>query len=303
MLEPMSKKRGQQHKKSNARARRDAREKQQKRQPAANTVKVVARSWETLALDVPLRFPVPATAAGIDGAADYWWRLIEYGTEVSDPTAFPPLEQRPEDEALRACRRYIETADDLAASSALNHPVTLEVKMDQLGGEQEVLFNPPAPDASAGFAALLRHFYSSNEKASFLTVMKLLRTQVAGENGPEQAEQLNHLDAWKRAEGLTRQRSVQNQAIKRLIADGRAPRDPGLDTYPDVAPPEQIISDYFYGDHLHWDSKASVVDERGENPFLDAWYRHGFFTAAAGLAHIYVGFAALVQRAISKHSA
>jgi hypothetical protein len=288
MLEPMSKKRGQQHKKSNARTRRDAREKQQ-RQPAANTVKVVARSWETLALDVPLRFPVPATAAGIDGAADYWWRLIEYGTEVSDPTAFPPFEQRPEDEVLRACRRYIETADDLAASSALNHPVTLEVKMDQLGGEQEVLFNPPAPDASAGFAALLRHFYSPNEKASFPTVMKLLRTQVAGENGREQAEQLNHLDAWKRAEGLTRQRSVQNQAIKRLIADGRAPRDPDLDTYPDVAPPEQIISDYFYGDHLHWDSKASVVDERGETPFLDAWYRHGFFTAAAGLAHIYNG--------------
>jgi hypothetical protein len=303
MLEAMSKKRGQQHKKSNARARRDTRQSQQKSGPAPNTVKVVARSWETLALDVPLRFPVPATAAGIDGAADYWWRLIEYGTEVSDPTAFPPFEQRPEDEVLRACRRYIETADDLAASSALNHPVTLEVKMDQLGGEQEVLFNPPAADATAGFAALLRHFYSPNEKASFLRVVKLLRTQVAGENGTERAERLDQLDAWKRAEGKARQHSVQNQAIRRLVADGRAPRDPDLDTYPDVAPPEEIISDYFYGDHLHWDTKASVVDERGESPFLDAWYRHGFFIAAAGLAHIYVGFAALVQRAISKHSA
>jgi hypothetical protein len=181
--------------------------------------------------------------------------------------------------------------------------VTLELRMDRLDSEEEVLFNPPPPDASAGFAALLRHFYSPTEKASFRTVVKLLRTHAVHEAGARQSDQLGHLDAWKRVEGVTRQRSVQNQAIQRLIAEGHAPNDGELETYPDVAPPEQIISDYFYGDHLHWDSKASVVDERGESPFLDAWYRHGFFTAAAGLAHVYVGFASLVQQALSKHSA
>ena len=266
-------------------------------------MKVVARSWETLALDVPLRFPVPSAAADIDGAGDYWWKLIEYGTDLTDPTAFPPFELAPTEDFLRTCRRYVETANDLAASSALNHPMTLEVRMDRINSKEEVLFNPPPPDATAGFAALLRHFYSSNEKASFQTVVKLLRAHSVQEASTRRGEQLAQLDAWKRVEGVTRQRSIQNQAIQRLIGEGRAPNDGDLETYPDVAPPEQIISEYFYGDHLHWDSKAAVVDERGESPFLDAWYRHGFFTAAAGLAHIYVGFASLVQQALSKHSA
>jgi hypothetical protein len=29
-------------------------------------------------------------------------------------------------------------------------------------------------------------------------------------------------------------------------------------------------------------------------------YRHAFFTASAGLAHLYVGFAALVEAALSR---
>jgi hypothetical protein len=295
----MSRKRGQQHKKSYARSRRDARGAQPVDQ-SASTVTVVARSWETLALDVPLRFPVPPSAADIDGAADYWWKLIEYGTEITDPAAFPPFEHQLDPEVLRACRRYIETALDLAASAALNHPVSLEVKIHDGDSGEDVLFDSPPADATAGFAALLRHFYAHSEKASFATLLKLLRTHAAKEGSPKQAEQFTQLDAWKRVEGMTRQRSVQNQAIKKLIADGRAPNDPDLETYPDVAKPEQVISEYFYGDHLHWDSKADIVDERGEHPFLDAWHRYGFFTASAGLAHIYVGFASLVESAMTK---
>jgi hypothetical protein len=85
---------------------------------------------------------------------------------------------------------------------------------------------------------------------------------------------------------VTRNRSFNNQAIKRLVADGRAPNDPDLERYPDAAPPEQTISDYFYGDHLHWDSKADVVEERERSPFLDGLFRYEFFKAAAG-RHIY----------------
>ena len=163
-----------------------------------------------------------------------------------------------------------------------------------------MLFDSPPADAAAGFAVLLRHFYAPGEKASVETLLKLLRTHAAKERSSEQPEQFTQLDAWKRVEGMTRQRSVQNQAIKKLIADGRAPNDPDLETYPDVAKPEQVMSEYFYGDHLHWDSKAHIVDKRSEDPFLDAWYRYGFFTASAGLAHIYVGFASLVESAMAR---
>jgi hypothetical protein len=222
-----------------------------------------ARSWETVALDVPLRFPVPPLARTIDGAESYWWRLIEYATEIEDPMTFPTFEHAIQPQKLRVCRRYI--------------------------------------DAVAGLAVLLRHFYSVNERANFATVLKLLRAEAVAAVSPHNDEQIRQLDAWKRAEGMTRQRSPQNQAIKRLIADGRAPNDPDLERYPDAAPPEQTISDYFYGDHLHWDSKRDVVEEREKNPFLDL-YRYEFFKAAAGLSHLYVGFATLVETAIGSHS-
>ena len=85
-----------------------------------------------------------------------------------------------------------------------------------------------------------------------------------------------------------------------MIAHGLIPNDPELERYPDAAPPEQTISDYFYGDQLHWDSKRDIVAEREKNPFLDGLYRYEFFKAAAGLSHLYVGFATLVEVAIAQ---
>jgi hypothetical protein len=296
----VSKKRGQQHKKS-WHAKRDRAE--PRRRPAESahdggTVTITARSWESLALDVPLRFPVPPLAKTIDGAEDFWWRFIEYATDIDDPTTFPAFGHAIAPAKLRVCRRYIETSKDLAGSAALNYPVSLDVHIDNAGESEDVLFDSPQTDAVVGLAGLFRQFYAPNEKASFAKVLKLLRAEAATNPSQQQTEQMRQLDAWQGAEGVTRNRSLNNQAIKRLVADGRAPNDPDLERYPDAAPPDQTISDYFYGDHLHWDSKADVVEERERSPFLDGLFRYEFFKAAAGLSHLYVGFATLVETAI-----
>jgi hypothetical protein len=96
---------------------------------------------------------------------------------------------------------------------------------------------------------------------------------------------------------VTRNRSFNNQAIKRLVADGRAPNDPDLERYPDAAPPEQTISDYFYGDHLHWDSKADVVEERSEARSSTSFPLR-VLQGCGRASHLYVGFATLVETAI-----
>jgi hypothetical protein len=302
----VSKKRGQQHKKSWSRRRLGKPESRRPRDrvgvaPPQSTVKIVARSWESVAAEEPLRFPIPPTAADTDPAvSDYWWRLIQYATDLEDPTTFPPFDHQISESTVRTWRRYARTARELARSAALNHPIEMEVTVK--GGAEVVTSDVPAADATAGFAVMLRHFYAPAEKASFQTVLKLLQSETAQDPSPLQADRFAQLEVWKRVEGRTRNRSIQNQAIKRLIADGRAPDDPELERYPDHAPPEQTISDYFYGDHIHWDSKADVVDERAADPFLDAYYRHSFFEAAAGLAHLYVGFASLVESAMSRQA-
>ena len=63
---------------------------------------------------------MPPLAAGIDGAEDYWWRYIEYATDLTDPTTFPVFDRAVDTDVLRVCRRYIATSRDLAGSVVLN---------------------------------------------------------------------------------------------------------------------------------------------------------------------------------------
>ena len=50
---------------------------------------------------------------------------------------------------------------------------------------------------------------------------------------------------------------------------------------------------YNYGDLIHWEARTDV--RVGTPAYLAAWQRFQFFLAAAGLAHIYIGFGELVK--------
>jgi hypothetical protein len=290
----MGRKRGTQHLKPQKRRRVTPRPR------GDQLVTVTARSWEALAADEALRFPIPSTEAPGDAAAvDYWWRLIQYATDVQDPAQFAPFNHDLDDALLAACDRYVRTARGVAGSVALNHGGGMTVRIGDDGLTETIDADLPPADAVAGFAALLRHFYSPEEKASFRAVSNLLNRENTLRADDRSTTRAAALKAWQEIEGRSRRRSIQNQAIQRLIVNGVAPRDPDLETYPDPAPPEEIISDYFYGDHLHWGRKAAVVDQRATDPFTDAYFRTAFLNAAAGLAHIYIGFAALVETATS----
>jgi hypothetical protein len=256
---------------------------------------------ETLALEEPLRFPVPPTATGLGpGVTDYWWGLIEYATDVADPTTFPAIGASLERADRRVLERFVETTQHLAASTALNHPISLQVRLGDGGAADEITTNDPPYDAVAGFSVLLRQCYAQDEKASFKKVMDILWQATVRAGGTEEAERRDQLARWKKAVSDTQTRSVQNRAIKELIRRGIIGDDPSLERYPDSDDPERLLSDYFYGDAIHWDKKASVLEQRGQDPLTDAFYRHDFFNAAANFAHLYIGFAALVEAALKE---
>jgi hypothetical protein len=53
--------------------------------------------------------------------------------------------------------------------------------------------------------------------------------------------------------------------------------------------------------HIHWDSKADIVDERAADPFLDAFSRHASSPPLQGLLpQLCIGFAALEEAAMSR---
>lgn len=259
---------------------------------------------ETLALDEPLRFPVPPTAAGLGpGVTDYWWGLIEYATDVADPTTFPPMGEAFQPAEHKVLERFVKTTEHLAESTALNHPISLQVRLgDGTGAVEDFTSNDPPYDAVAGFSVLLRQCYAQGEKASFKRVMDILWQATARAAGAKEAERHDQLTRWQKAVSATQTRSVQNQAIKVLIRRGVIGDDPDLERYPDRDEPQRLLSDYFYGDAIHWDKKADVLDQRGQDPLTDVLYRHDFFNAAANFAHLFIGFAALVEAALIPQS-
>jgi hypothetical protein len=299
----MSKKRGKQHTK----AWRDRRKSkpQAAAKPArlsgggSGTVQIRARSMETLALDEPLRFPVPSTAMAFGpDIAEYWWKLIEYATDLLDPSVFPAVGQTFTEEERRILRRFIKTTQDLAASTALNHPISLTVNLADDNSAEEIITDDPPVDAIVGMATLLRQCYADDEKASFRNAWRIISHAVVRNDGPEKTVQLDHLERWKKAVGATQARSIHNQVVKQLMARGVIGADPELEQYPDADEPQRLLSDYFYGGDIHWDRKAAVVEERQADPFTDAFFRHDFFKAVACFAHLYIGFAELIEAAL-----
>lgn len=64
--------------------------------------------------------------------------------------------------------------------------------------------------------------------------------------------------------------------------------------------PTYYLSAYRYGDLIHWDSKREVIAAWETDPFYRHHERMAFLGAAAGLAHLYIGFSELVRAAIGE---
>lgn len=260
-------------------------------------VRLTARSYETLAMDYPLAFPVPF--GHLPGAQIFeaTWHYIQYVFDLPDPSTFPVMRHTLTDEDIKVLTRYIYTAKEMAEGSFLRHPIKLHISFDSESIETTSR-DFPHGESIRGFSVLFRQVYSNQEPASFNAVQRVLRAA----NG-------------RAADGLTDQRDAQLRAWGRAVAQlrmhqvavlvGRRLHRDGVFHHPEPFPgeetsPAQLISIYNYGEDIHWGRHREDLAVINSDSFLSAWERMSFFDAVAGLAHTFLGFSVLVDSAMAE---
>lgn len=154
----------------------------------------------------------------------------------------------------------------------------------------------PSSELSRGLALLFRQLYAPDERASFASAMRVLQEAVRGQESPAMQAQVEQLSRWGRAAGKLRADWLEALVFERGKDDGKLPEM--LRAPVPEQTPEQILSVFFYGEYIHWDSGAETVEEWASDPFTDTHYRFFFLTAVAQLAAIYVPFGDVVAAAL-----
>ena len=111
----------------------------------------------------------------------------------------------------------------------------------------------------------------------------------------------DYLRAWGRAASKLRGFPLYILVGKKLQGEGRwhagelvGEQDPG---------PEMLISIYNYGEDIHWGEKRDQLAAWDASPFDSARMRMACFNAMVGPAHVYLGFAQIVDVALAGQSA
>jgi len=181
----------------------------------------------------------------------------------------------------------------------LNSDAEVNVEISDDGQSEQVTANFPPADALSGFSVLFRQYYA-NEAAGFQVVSKIMKKLANNETDARAQARVDELKKWSRAIGRLRQFSVERLVHEKLAAEAVFPplTSEEAATYPDLEIPQQAISAYFYGEHIHWGDKSVLLEQRAEDSFDEATYLLGYLKAATGLAHMYLGYAVLVGTAI-----
>ena len=261
------------------------------------TVQLRAVSIETLAADHPIGFPAPlAEHSDRPDAFEANWHLIQFVFGLPDPRAFPPFIEALPADSLVVLRRYTSVAVELAESAFLAHPTGVMVNVLGSGLEEQIEKRFPPKENVRGFSVLFRQFYSNDESASCKAVQNLLwrMNKLAADNSADTRRE--YLKSWTHAASRLRGYSLKLLVSKRLEELGRI--GPGPHANEHLPGPEMLISIYSYGEDIHWGKQRDQVAAYGKSDFDSAWTRMACFEAMVGLAHIYLGFAQLVDAAL-----
>src|SRR5262249_43907865 len=121
------------------------------------------------------------------------------------------------------------------------------------------------------------------------------RSEQAGDG--REAVRLDHLNHWGRAVRGLKGKPLKQLVYEKMVADGLMPSDSVAAAVPALTP-EQTISAYFNAEFLHSDDEeAQLVETWAADPFPMHVQLLSSPEAAAGLAHVYIGFGLLVTAA------
>ncbi|WP_134768591.1 hypothetical protein [Nocardioides sp. 1609] len=258
-----------------------------------------ASSFETLAADHPLAFPVPygqmvSPSTVFEGV----WHYLQYVFDFHNPADFVPIPAGVlTDDDRRTLERYLRCSRGLADGQFLRHPLKLEVSFG--GGREgtEVVGQDfPHAENIRGFSVLFRQLNENGEGASFHRAQTILRQAAQRADDDHTDLRIERITEWARAVGRLRAFQLHVLVGQRLVREGRYRHEgpfPGEEMSPAF-----LISRYNYGEDIHWGKHRDEVDALSHDPFMASWTRMLFFDAVAGLAHTFLGFSLLVRRSL-----
>ena len=230
-------------------------------------------------------------------AADFVWRRLQYVFALDDPRAFPRVDLDWGDDEERL-RRFVYHGRTLAQTSLLGAGDNVRITQADFMSPERVDSEVSPPDVTVGFMTLLRQCYSNDEDASFARVRNALKRQLHAA-GCDDLVAIVH--TWQRAHA-----NLLNTGLEELVQEGL--RENGVIPGPrhgpdsmivrDQAPPHELLLTFWYSDQIHWGKRRSALAVLQRDPFLAALSDLQTRAAALDFAHLYIGFAVLVEHAL-----
>lgn len=265
----------------------------------AGEITVHARSYEWLATSTTkLRFPVPlASRSPSPEGFEFWWKMMEFVFALPAPESFPPFPQAPKQADREVLDRFVHTAEELAESSLLAGRNEMSVNVADGGMEESVETKFSTNEITRGFTTLFRQMHT-NEKsdpARFNRVFEILKQTNQRMKDDQMDARQEQLDAWRKARASMLQENLKVLVGQKLRSEGRMPDGiPGEGKMP----PKTLITAYQYGELIHWSFQRDKIAAAATDPFEQAMLRMDFLNAAAGFAHLYMGFSLLIRAAL-----
>ncbi len=184
--------------------------------------------------------------------------------------------------------KYVAGCRRLATYSAIAHGSGF--KMQSFDGNWTVTPNFPDDELLVAAAARFRQLNNQGEPTAFTTASDLI-IKAAKTVDPDLTKVVAQ---WRKARS-----SLLNRAIATVICDAVMPQGPRPDDCVSFGNlrPEDLFNTYFYGDFLHvGDSSGKLLNIQSEEGNA-AYHMFGFLISMSALAHLYFGFAVLVEHA------
>jgi hypothetical protein len=259
--------------------------------PLTDTVTLNSVAVEDSIHPVALAFDPPYQDLAATGGAKgfrYMWEKLTHAFALPDPARFPALPN------LTAADRetlvkYVAGCRKLATYSAMAHGGGF--KMQSTNGNWTVTPDFPEDEQLVAAAARFRQLNNQGESTAFTTASDLI-IKAAKVHDPNLVQVVAQ---WRKARGALLNRTIATIICDMLLPEGSRPHD--FVSFGNLRP-EDLFNTYFYGDFLHvGDSAGQLIDINSEDGNA-AYHMFGFLISMSALAHLYFGFAVLVEHAL-----
>ncbi|MEV6554226.1 hypothetical protein AB0M22_00805 [Nocardia sp. NPDC051756] len=244
--------------------------------------------------------PLLECAQNRSGFTRYWEKLI-YLFDLPEPADFPTLRgfMRPAD--LPVLQRFIDTCRQLAGYSVMNTSGgKLNVSLTLDG--PKVTATLPSHERFSGMSTTFRQVHNTGDEASFSKAMSALQRALdsSGLDTDQKARVKSQLNQWGAARKVIMKKTMATAICERVDKEWReTPRKKALPVLSfQGVEPDDLILKYNYGDTIHWGKHRDELADLTSQKDHDLFYKYCVLNSMISLAHLYLGFSALVDSAL-----